>query len=107
MKHFKLFASTGFKLMLAFCIGAFFSAAAGAPEHAVAAGAAFTVIALIPTGMDLSGQLNTITITDGITEWGAVYRAGGEGVKDLLTNLKQQTVPRKNIPKQAESRIGK
>src|SRR3546814_6502021 len=48
--------------------------------------------------MDLSGQLNTITITDVITEWGAVYRAGGEGVKDLLTKLKQRSVTAKYFP---------
>lgn len=80
-------------LALAFFAGAFLAVAAEVPDYAGWAGLAATGLCFIKNdAVNLKTHLYTIAIADVITEWKAVYRAEGQGVKDILLKLMQKSV---------------
>lgn len=91
MKHLKLSIKTLAWVALSFVFGAFCALAAGYPGLASVTGLVFSAFNFIPQG-NLSASFFTITSTDVVAEWGAVYRAEGQGVKDILTRLMQRSV---------------
>lgn len=74
----------------AFFFGAFAAHAFGVPQLSNVAGAAMTGLTLLPKGLPVG--IYTIVATDVVTEWGAFYRAEGQGIKELLTKLTQRSV---------------
>lgn len=90
MKLISLFLKTVLLVALSFFIGAFSAQALGFADFAIIAGTATAVLAFVPKG--LPQGVYTISIPDIITEWKAVYRAEGQGVKDLLIKLTQKSV---------------
>jgi hypothetical protein len=92
MKLLNLTLKTIVLVAVAFLFGASGAIAVGAPDFAVPAGAIFTAFCFIPKGPALKGALFTITAADVVTEWGAVYRAEGQGVQDIILKLRQKSV---------------
>lgn len=97
MKNLKHLLSAVTSIALAFFVGVFVASATGLEQFAVPIGAATTLLTLIPQS-SANGVLKAIVITDILTEWGAFYRAGGQGVKDLLTKLRQRSVTAQYFP---------
>lgn len=92
MKLLNLTLKTIVLVAMAFLFGAGGAIAAGVPDLALPAGALFTAFTLIPKGPSLKGALFTITAADVVTEWGALYRPQGQGVKDIMLKLRQKSV---------------
>ena len=99
MKHLKFLLKITTMLALAFFVGAFATTALGAPQLAVVGGLSAVALAFIPKGQALTGQLNAIVITDIVTEFGAYYRPGGQGMKNLIKKLLQQSVTEAYFPR--------
>ncbi len=98
MKHLKFFNSIAPMLFVSFFLGAALAIGAGVPDLAVATGAAFLSFNFIPKGISLKYTLNTITATDVIAEWGALYRKGDQSTKDIMTMLMQKSVTESYFP---------
>ena len=97
MKNFiSLFMKSVLLMAMAFFIGAFVAQAAGYQQYTIAAGLSTMALAFVPKG--LPQGVYTISIPDIITEWGAVYRAEGQGVKELLLKLAQKSVTANYFP---------
>lgn len=94
---FKLSFKTFALLAMSFMFGAFAAVAAGVPDFAVAAGAVVSAASFIPAG-NLNASFFTITAADVVTEWGAVYRAEGQAIKDIVTKLMQKSVTAAYFP---------
>lgn len=77
-------------LVASFFIGSYTAYSMGYPEVSNIAGLATASLNFIPKG--LPSGVYTIIATDVITEWGALYRAGEQNVKDILTKLTQRSV---------------
>lgn len=77
-------------MAMAFFFGAFTANAIGAPDYALIAGAATTSLVFLPIKMPVGAY--TIIAANVIAEWGAVYRAEGQGAKDILMKLMQKSV---------------
>jgi hypothetical protein len=92
MKLLSLSLKTIVIVAISFFFGVLAANAAGHPELAVGAGAAMAAFTFVPKGMNLKGALFTITATDVVTEWGAFYRAEGQGVQDIIVKLMQKSV---------------
>ncbi|MBC8053760.1 MAG: hypothetical protein H7Y13_11915 [Sphingobacteriaceae bacterium] len=97
MKHLILSFKTVAWLAMSFLFGAFCATAAGAPGLATETGLVFAAFNFIPQG-NLNASLFTITAADVIAEWGAYYRAEGQGVKDIMTRLMQRSVTASYFP---------
>lgn len=98
MKHLTTLFKGFALLALSFIMGAFIASAAGMPDMAMPVGGAFVALSFIPKGINTPGILATITATDIVAEWGAIYRAEGQSVKDLLTKLTQRSVTASYFP---------
>ncbi|MGY4385658.1 hypothetical protein ACVWYN_002704 [Pedobacter sp. UYP24] len=80
-------------LAASFCMGATLAYTAGASDFYVALiGALFAAFSLMPKGINLTGTLATITVTDLVTEYGAFYKAGSQSLKDLRKKIFQPSV---------------
>jgi len=89
LKLLNLTLKTVLLVVLAFTFGAFMATAWGAPELAMPVGTAFASFTLIPKG-DLKATLMTITATDVVTEWGALYRNQGQKPTDIIAKLRMK-----------------
>lgn len=98
MKHLVTLLKSIVLLAISFFFGAFLAIAAGAPDLAVPLGSTFVALSFIPKGTMSVGKLCTITATDVVAEWGAVYRAEGQNIKDLMTKLMQPSVTASYFP---------
>lgn len=88
---FSLSLKTICLVAIAFLFGSFVAHASGAPDYSALAGTLTACLTLIPNKIGV-GQLNTIAAGDIVTEWGALYRAEGQNVKDILLKLTQRSV---------------
>lgn len=87
-----------FALMaIAFFLGTFIANACDVPEVASLCGLVASLCCLIPNAKT-AGVLATITAADVITEWKAVYRAEGQGIKDIVTKLMQKSITASYFP---------
>lgn len=84
-------------LLVGFFVGAFGAVAAGYGQYAATAGLAVASLNFIPKG-NLKTSFNSILAADVVTEWKAVYKAEGQGVKDIMTKLTQRSVTAKYFP---------
>lgn len=78
-------------LLLGFFIGAYGAVAAGYSQHAVSTGLLVASLNFIPKG-ELKASFYFIQAADVVAEWKAVYKAEGQGVKDIMTKLMQRSV---------------
>lgn len=95
---FKLSLFTLVALALSFCLGAFVAIAADAPQYAITSGLVMTALCFIPKGEKFKASIFTITATDVVTEWGALYRPQGQSVKDIMLKLMQKSVTAAYFP---------
>jgi len=84
-------------LLVGFFVGAFGASAAGYDQYAATAGLAVASLNFIPKG-NLKTSFNIILAADVVAEWKAVYKAEGQGVKDIMTKLTQRSVTAKYFP---------
>jgi hypothetical protein len=85
-------------VIVAVCLlfGAFI---AGATKYAVPIGIAVFVLSQIAAKhTKLKGSFMTITATDVVTEWGALYRQQGQTMNDIQTKLMQKSVTASYFP---------
>jgi len=75
---------------MSFLFGAFAASALGVPDYAIAVGSGVAALNFVPVKMPVG--VYTILASNVIAEWGAVYRAEGQGIKDILTKLMQRSV---------------
>lgn len=87
---FSLSLKTICLVAMAFLFGAFTANAVGIPDYATVAGIATASLVFAPIKMPVG--IYTIVATNVLAEWGVVYRAEGQGVKDILTKLMQRSV---------------
>ena len=85
-------------LLLGFFLGAFGAISVGYSQYALWSGLAVLALSFIPQGKSLKGSLYLITATDVVTEWGAIFRPQGQGVKDILLKLMQRSVTAAYFP---------
>lgn len=93
----KLSLKTFALLATSFFFGAFAAGVLGFPESAVTGGAILVAASFIPYG-NLKASFYTIIAADIVTEWGAYYRAEGQGMKDLMLKLVQRSVTAAYFP---------
>lgn len=74
------------------------ASAAGMPDMAVPVGSSMVALSFIPKGINSPGVMAAITAADIVAEWGAVYRAGDQSIKDLLVKLTQRSVTATYFP---------
>src|SRR5690606_3321991 len=84
-------------LLVGFFVGAFGASAAGYGQYAATAGLAVASLNFIPKG-NLKTSFNTILAADVVAEWGAVCKAEGQNVKDIMTKLTRRSVTAKHCP---------
>jgi len=98
MKHLIFFNRVAPMLVISFILGAMLAIGIGIPEQALYAGVAATALNFVPKGLNLRGQLNIITATDVVTEWGALYRKQDQSTKDIINKLMQRSVTEGYFP---------
>lgn len=92
MKLFNLTLKTIAIVAMSFLFGATLAYAVGAPQAAVATGTIVAAVNFVPKGLNLKGTLCVIYAADVVSEWGAVYREGGQAVQDIMNKLMQKSV---------------
>jgi hypothetical protein len=98
MKHLHFTLKTVCILMLAFFFGSFVASAAGFEEIAPTIGLSAVALAFVPKGLGRA-QLNAIVIADIIAEFGAYYRPGGQGMKNLIKKFLQKSITEGYFPR--------
>lgn len=98
MKHLHFTLKTVCILMLTFFFGDFVASAAGFEAMGTAVGLSAVALAFVPKGL-AKGQLNAIVITDIIAEFGAYYRPGGQGMKNLIKKFLEKSVTEAYFPR--------
>jgi len=93
---FSLSLKTICLVAMSFLFGAFLAFVSGAPDYALLAGTGMASFNFLPVKIPIG--VYTISAANVITEWGAVYRAEGQGIKDILTKLMQRSVTASYFP---------
>jgi hypothetical protein len=99
MKHLKFALFVVCALAVSFILGCVLAQAFGIPEYAASVGCAFTLLNFIPKGLEYRYTLNFIDAADIVTEWKALYRQQGQGIKDIMLKLKQKSVTEAYFPR--------
>ena len=81
-----------------FLLGFTLSYAYDRPDAAFIVGFVFSLLAFVPKSKGFKSQLNFITATDIVAEWGLLYRNQGQKLTDIMSRLRQKTVTSKYFP---------